>query len=317
MSVATIEVSVVIVNYNTRDLLEACLTSIYRNQTGTTVEVIIVDNNSSDGSVPMVQSYFKSVRVIVNNENLGFAAACNLGIRIARGKYILLLNSDTEILSDTLFLLQRFLDTIHPDLKIGIIGCKICNSDGTLQYSAGKFPSILSTIVDMFKPRHKRKYNLNGYDESHEVDWITGAFMVIDRRLIHDVGLMDERYFMYYEEVDYCLKAKSMGWKVFYWPSVSIIHKNPHAYKQHEVSEKVMTEIRRSHLYYFRKNHNYFSFLFLSFATLTFLLVKFCYFQTVSYFKKEPRRSQRKEIGTVLVAVWNAFWELNKKIVLV
>ncbi len=317
MSIVDLEVSIVIVNYNTRDLLEACLTSIYRSQTGATFEVIVVDNNSSDGSLPMVQSCFKSVRVIVNNKNIGFAVACNQGIRIARGKYILLLNSDTEILSDTLFLLKRFLGTIRPELKIGIIGCKICNSDGTLQYSTGKFPSIWSTITDMFKPRHKRKYDLNGYDESHEVDWVTGACMVIDRRLIHHAGLMDERYFMYYEEVDYCLKAKSMGWKVFYLSSVSIIHKNPLVYKRHKVGAKVMMEIRRSHLYYFRKNHNYFSFLFLSFATLTLLLVKFCCSQVVFYFTKESRRRQRKETGSVLIAVWNAFWELNKKMIIV
>jgi hypothetical protein len=317
MSVVDLDVSIVIVSYNTRDLLDACLTSIYRSRPGMAFEVIVVDNNSSDGSVPMLQSRFKLVSVIINNENLGFAAACNQGIRIARGEYILLLNSDTEILSDTLFRLRRLLSSIRPELKIGIIGCKIVNSDGTLQYSAGKFPSIWSTITDMFKPRHKRKYYLSGYDEAHEVDWVTGAFMLIDRRLIQDAGLMDERYFMYYEEVDYCLKAKNMGWKVFYWPSIGIIHKKPHAYKLDEVSEKVMTEIRRSHLYYFRKNHNYFSFLFLSFATLALLLVKFCCSQIVLYITKGPRRNQQKKIGSVLIAVWNAFWELNKKMVIV
>jgi len=272
-----------------------------------------VDNNSSDESVAMVQCRFEDVKVVINNENQGFARACNQGIRIARGKYILLLNSDTKIFYDTLNQLKYFLNNIYFDTKIGIIGCKILNPDETLQYSIGKFPTILSTITGMFRSPYKRKYYLSGYDEPREVDWVTGAFMLIDRRVIHDVGLLDEGYFMYYEDVDYCLKVKKRGWKIFYYPAVRIIHKNPYASKQNDVSEKVMIEIRRSHLYYYRKNHNYLSFIVLSFATFIFLLLKLFMLQVAFFINKKDRTDQQRKIRSLLLIVWLTFLDLNKK----
>lgn len=317
MTINSIDFSIIIVNYNTRDLLRACLSTVYQSHSKATIEVIIVDNNSTDGSVEMIRADFKQAQVIVNEENKGFSKGCNQGIKLSLGKYILLLNSDVEIFPDTLDKLKFFLDNERSDPNIGIIGCKILNPDGSLQYSVGKFPTLWSTFVDMFKPYHKRKYYLAGYDKAHEVDWVTGACMLIDREVISDSGLFDERYFMYYEEVDWCHKAKKKGWKVFYYPFASIIHKTPCAVKKHELSEKVATEIRRSHLYYYRKNQSYLAFLMLSIVTLTFLLIKFFYLYAAFFLEKEARRSRQKKVRLLFWAVWNTFWDLNKKRVMV
>jgi len=313
MSGDAIDFSIVSVNHNTCALLVSCLTSIYRSRGEATFEIVVVDNNSSDESVAMVQSQFQNVRVIMNSENQGFARASNQGIRIARGRYILLLNSDTEVFPDTFDQLKHFLENVRFDSKIGIIGCKIVNSDNTHQYSVGKFPTIWSTITGMFRSRPKRKYYLFGYDEPHEVDWVTGAFMLIDRRVIYDAGLLDERYFMYYEDVDYCLKAKKRGWKVFYYPKVRIIHKHPYGSKQNHDGERVMIEIRGSHLYYYRKNHSYVSFIILSFATIIFLLIKLFCLNTTLFLGKENRRDRERRVRLLLSSVWNTFRELNKK----
>lgn len=313
MSSDGLDFSIVIVNYNTRDLIEACLTSIYQSRGEATFEVIVVDNNSSDGSTEMVRSRFKLVKVLANDKNQGFAMACNQGIRTACGKNILLLNSDTEVFPDTLDQVKKFLDKIRSDPKIGIIGCKILNPDRTLQYSMGKFPTICSSITDMFKPHYKRKYCLTGYDKPHEVDWVTGAFMLVDRQVIDGVGLLDEWYFMYYEDVDWCLRARKKGWKVFYYPAARIIHKNPYTFKQDKASEKVTAEIRCSHLYYYRKNHSYLSFMILSFTTIIFLLIKFFCLNTVFFQEKEIRRSRQRKAKLLLSVVWNTFWDLTKK----
>lgn len=307
-----LDFSIIIVNYNTRDLLKDCLRSIYRSRGSGTYDVIVVDNNSSDGSVEMVRREFPQTKLIVNQENLGFARGCNKGLTLSHGRYSILLNSDTEILPSSLDGLINFLDSGRADPKIGIIGCKIVNPDGSVQYSVGKFPSLWSTVADMFRPYQKRKYCLAGYDTAHEVDWVTGAFIAIDNRVIQDVGCFDERYFMYYEEVDWCLRAKKKGWKVFYFPNISIIHKAPLASRKNSISLKVAKEIRRSHLYYFRKNHGYSGFIALSAATLIVLSFHLLRWHTAFFSNREVRKNQLTKCRSILSTVWHTFLQLNR-----
>lgn len=308
-----INFSIIIVNYNTRDLLNACLNSVYKSSGDITYEVIVADNNSSDGTIEMLSNEFKEIQLIINRKNLGFAKACNQGIRASKGQYIILLNSDTEIFPDTLFNLKSYLFNEKNDPKTGIIGCKIMNPDGSLQYSTGNFPTLCSTIFDMFKPYHKRKYCLTDYNTLHEVDWVTGAFMVIDRNVINDVGFFDESYFMYYEEVDLCLQAKKRGWKVFYYPFTSIVHKTPMSAKKDSTSLKVASEVRCSHLYYYRKNHNYLSFLALAAATIIVLFLMLLKWHTPFLVDKEFKTNQRNKIKSTLLIVWQTFLDLNKQ----
>ncbi|MBI5740664.1 MAG: glycosyltransferase family 2 protein [Nitrospirae bacterium] len=304
--------SIVIVNYNTRELLKDCLRSIYRSGEDEIYEVVVVDNNSSDGSAEMVRDEFPRTRLIINESNLGFAGGCNKGITLSRGRYIILLNSDTEMLPRSLERLKVFLDSERAGPETGIIGCRILNPDGSLQFSVGKFPSLWSTVTDMLRPCHKRKYCLAGYDTAHEADWVTGAFIAIDRRVVEDVGGFDERFFMYYEEVDWCLRAKKRGWKVFYFPHVSIIHKTPHAAKKHNISLKVAQEVRRSHLYYFRKNHRTLSFISLSAATLVLLSIDVLKWYTAFYIDKKVRQDRLARCRSLLANVWRTFLELSR-----
>jgi GT2 family glycosyltransferase len=308
-----VDYSVVIVNYNTRDLLRACLASVFGSSGDVTLEVLVVDNKSDDGSPDSVRREFPRALLIANQENAGFSKACNQGISASRGRYILLLNSDTEVFPDTFSNLKRFLDKQPSDQAIGVIGCKILNSDGSLQYSVGRFPSLFATAADICRPPHERKFILHGYDDAHEVDWVTGAFFLIDRQVIRDIGLLDENFFMYYEEVDWCLRAKKSGWKVVYCPYAAITHKTPLASKRNEMSVGLAIEIRRSHLYYYRKNHRFMSYVALSSATLAFLALRWLRWWVVPLGTSATRRRNREMSRALLASVWKTCLALSAR----
>jgi hypothetical protein len=297
------------VNYNTRELLAECLNSISPGRDDCAVEVIVIDNASSDGSVELLCRRFPDVITILNDENNGFSRACNQGIRISRGRTVLLLNSDTELLPDTLMHLDIVKSGIPDPDRVGIIGCRILNPDGSLQYSFGRFPTLLSTVLDQFKPVAKRKYLLTGYDSRREVDWVTGAFLLIRREVIEEIGLLDERFFMYYEEVDWCRRAKQHGWKVLYDPAPAIIHKTPLASKKSTISDRLAYEVRRSHLYYFWKNRPFAEFIVLSLVTLLFLGLKWIRARTV-LLSAEKEKGTSGNAGTLLADVWRDILQL-------
>ena len=225
------DLSVVIVSYNVKGFLEQALRTILEACEELETEVIVVDNASSDGSAEMVRALFPSVQLIPN-ENVGFARANNLAIRRCRGRHVLLINPDTIVPHrDALRKMVGFMDT-HSD--VGAAGCKILNPDGTLQLACRR--SFPSPGVAFFKiiglsnlfPNSPRfgAYNLTylNPDEVHEVDAISGSFMVVRRETIDRVGLLDERWFMYGEDLDWCYRIKQAGWKILYVPTVEIIH---------------------------------------------------------------------------------------------
>jgi GT2 family glycosyltransferase/glycosyltransferase involved in cell wall biosynthesis len=305
------DLSIIIVNYNTRDLLRSCLASIGKSTGDLSMEVIVIDNQSSDNSVAMLRNEFAHVVIISNTENVGFARACNQGIQISSGRYLLLLNSDTELFPDTLAKALHFMDRERPDPRIGALGCKILNPDGSLQYSVGDFPTLYSTLRGMLRPPEKRKYLLSGYNAAHEVDWLTGAFFLIDRKTIQEVGFFNERYFMYYEEVDWCLRAKRLGWKSYYSPAFSVVHKTPLASKKEQINLKIAIEVRRSSLYYFRTNVGYASFLFLAGATLAVLCLKWMKSRIPFGTDPEQRANNRERTSILLSTVWRTVLALK------
>jgi len=223
------EVSIAIVSYNTRDLLRRCLATI---GCGTTrpYEVIVVDNASADGSAAMVSEEFPSVRLLENRENAGYSRAVNQAIRSAAGTYVLVLNPDIEVLPGSIDALARHLDE-HPDT--GIAGGKLLNPDGTLQYSCRTFYT-LSTLLHRRTPigklfpdsRVEREHLMMDWDHEtvREVDWMLGACLMVRSEAIRDVGLMDERFFMYFEDVDWCYRMKQHGWRVMYVPEARMKH---------------------------------------------------------------------------------------------
>lgn len=252
------DVSIVIVNWNTCDILRDCLASIYENNIGVKFEVIVVDNASSDGSQEMIQEQFPQAIVIANKTNRGFASANNQGMAIAQGRYVLLLNSDTIVLDGAIDKVVAFADT-HP--KAGITGCRVLNEDKTLQLSCFMFPSVLNMalwVSYLFKvfPRSRffgrdRMTWWDG-DDVREVDVLTGCFMLVRREAMEQVGPMDEQFFMYFEETDWCYRFKQAGWKVMFTPNAEIVHLGGASSKK--VRTGMVNQWRRSMLLYYKKH---------------------------------------------------------------
>ena len=226
-----IDLSIIIVNYNTKAHLRNCLNSIVENTKDVDYEIILVDNASSDGSVMMLQQEFPFVGVIENTQNLGFAKANNQGIRISQGEYILLLNSDTVVLNGCLAEVLRF---ARENKNAGIIGCKVLNPDKTLQFSCYHQPNLLTelcfftkTIIkDFWDPISYFKYmKYWDHNQIREVDCVSGCFFWLKRELIEQVGLLDETFFMYYEDAEFCVRIRrKSNFKIYYYPYAEVIH---------------------------------------------------------------------------------------------
>lgn len=225
------DISVIIVSYNVKSFLQHCINSVKKASKDLNVELFVVDNNSIDGSGEMIQQIFPNVHLIANKKNLGFGKANNQALKLSKGRYVLFLNPDTLIEENTLEILLDFMDKNE---KIGIVGPKILNSDGTLQLACRRsFPSPgvalpkllgLSTLF----PKNKRfgKYNLTYLDpdESYSVDAISGSFMFCRANLIHELKGFDEDFFMYGEDLDLCRRVQLKGFLVYYLPETTIIH---------------------------------------------------------------------------------------------
>ena len=225
------DLSIVIVSYNARDYLRACLASVYQHTAGLAYEVIVVDNDSWDGSAEMVGGEFPRAALIRSPGNQGFAAACNRGIAQAQGEFILLLNPDTGIASNAFAPMVAHCRQ-QPD--VGVLGPKLLNSDGSLQLSCRRFPSHLTglfnrqALLTRLFPRNpfSSRYLMTDWDHDSiaEVDWLSGACMLISRRLLDDVGPLDEAFFWAIEDVDLCYRAHQAGYRVVYFPQVAVTH---------------------------------------------------------------------------------------------
>jgi O-antigen biosynthesis protein len=236
--------SVIIVNYNVRQFLENALTSVRRALEGIEAEVFVVDNASGDGSADMVREKFPSVRLIENRENLGFARANNMALREARGEFVLLMNPDTVVQEDTLRVMLRFFADV-PDA--GIAGCRILNPDGTFQLPCRRsFPTPWVAFTKIFGlaalfPRSRifGKYNLTylSQDETYPVDAVSGSFMMVRREAYAKVGGLDESFFMYGEDLDWCYRIGTAGFRVYYVHSTKIIHFKGESTKRSDLDE--------------------------------------------------------------------------------
>lgn len=225
-----VDVSVIIVNWNTRQLLLECLDSLLICGTDCRLEIILVDNGSEDGSVEAVKDRFPGVHVIANGTNLGFAKANNIGIRHASGRYLCLVNSDVKVRKGCIDALVHYMDANH---GIGMAGPRILNPDLSIQDSCRRFPSLWTNLVvsiglDKMFPDSRVFYGEHMFFFSHQqaldTDYIAGCFMLVRRETIDQVGLMDERFFIYQEEVDWCKRIWDGGWKVTFFPGAEAIH---------------------------------------------------------------------------------------------
>lgn len=253
-------ISICIVTLNAAAYLRACLKSLAENPPQRPTEIIVVDNHSSDGTPAMLQTEFPHVHLIQNQENAGFARPMNQAMRQAKGTYLLLLNPDTVVLPGAIDTLVQFLEE-NP--QAGICGPKVLNRDGTLQRPCRRGIarpwaafSYFSGLWKVF-PRSKffGGYLLNYLDEdaTHEVDGVSGSCMLIRRRLIEEIGYLDERYFAYQEDADYCFQAQKAGWKIYYVPAAKIIHYGGQGGSRHQPFRSIY-EWHRSYYLYYRKN---------------------------------------------------------------
>jgi len=254
------DVSVVIVSWNACDVLRGCLHSILEETHDVSFEIIVVDNASRDGSAEMVRNEYPVIKLIENPENRGFAAANNQGIRVASGRYILLLNPDTIILESAICHCVRYAD-LHMD--VGVVGCQVLEDDHRIQPTGFSFPSPwtlfltvsgLSRAFPSSRLFGRPELGWWGRDSEQDLDVISGMFMLVRREAIEQVGLLDEDYFVYTEEADWCYRFFCAGWRRVFTPCARIIHLDGGGKSTSQVSVKMFVQIQKSSMIYYRKH---------------------------------------------------------------
>jgi len=258
-----IHLSIIIVNWNTKEYLLPCLESILKKDDGVSQEVIVVDNGSQDGSEEEVKKKFPFIHLIENKKNLGFAKAANQGLEKASGRYILLLNPDTQVRRRAIEQLVSFMES-HP--KVGVTGGQLFNSDGSRQNSIANFPSLATELFNksllrwLFPKRFPGKER--DYREPIEVDSVIGACMVVRRDAIDQIGSLDEDYFLFLEETDWCYRMKREGWKIYHVPQAEIIHFQGKSAEKETALAKM--EYYRSRYLFFKKHRGFFQWILLA-----------------------------------------------------
>lgn len=255
------DVSIVIVNWNTRELLRDCLSSIYEQAGDVGYEIIVVDNASTDGSTEMIRSDFARVILIENSENRGFAAANNQGIAQARGRYVLLLNSDTIVCDRAVEKTAEYADA-HPDAAV--VGCQVWEDADTIQLTCFQFPSVADLAWTAFGLTRLFPHNrILGRqhmlwwprDSEREVDVVSGMFMMVRRTAIDEVGPMDEDYFLYFEETDWCYRFARAGWRMLFWPGARILHRDGGSHSSNQAAARMFVQFYKSLCIFFKKHY--------------------------------------------------------------
>jgi len=300
-----VDVSVIIVAWNVRQLLHDCLKSVYEKTRDIDFEVIYVDNASEDGSVQMVKEQFAEVRIIENDKNEGFIKANNQGIEVAQGRYVLLLNSDTILLDNAIAKTVRFADA-NPDAAVS--GCKVLNPDRTIQRTCFMYPSVLNMFLAatyLYKIFPKSRFfgrehmTWWGVDEAREVETICGCFSLVRKEAIDQVGLMDERYFVYGDDPDWCYRFKKAGWKVMFTPDGRIIH-----YGGQTTSQKARAfrlQLEGSKLIFMKLHRSKAAFPFACLMAALFFFLRVPYWLAVGLLRKKEGKKSIEHAVTYLI----------------
>lgn len=255
------DLSIIIVSYNVKGYLLACLRSIYAQAAKMSLEVIVVDNASTDGTVEAVRDAFPQVQLLANRENLGFARGNNLGFRASSGRYVLFLNPDTEVNEGALAGLVRLAEG-HPEAAA--FTCRVLNPDGSLQHSCFHFPNLRMAfygffpLVPMDSPANGR-YPPEQYEHPFRPEHVLGACLMFRRAVLEELGGWDERFFMYFEETDLCYRLRRAGHVILYTPEVSIVHYGGRS--TGALPEKMSVAFYRSQSYFYRKHYSPWAFL--------------------------------------------------------
>ncbi|SMF13278.1 hypothetical protein SAMN02745866_00835 [Alteromonadaceae bacterium Bs31] len=284
--------SIVIVSWNTKDILRDCLISVYQNAGDENYQIIVVDNASQDGSAEMVAEEFPQVELIVNDANVGFAAANNVGFKVATGEYILLLNSDTIVLEDAL---QKTLNYAISRPDLGVTSCRMLNADRSLQANCFMLPSFVNSVLfltGLYRIFPKNKFfgraemTWWNYDEEQEVEALKGCFMLVKREALEVVGDMDEQFFMYSEEIDWCYRFAKAGWKLGFYPGADIIHLGGVSAAKLGPDRALIKD--KSSIRYMRKHYSKIHFVAGYFMMILFYLSRLPAVAALSIFSKKP-----------------------------
>ena len=253
-----INVSIVIISWKMKNLLQSCLQSIYKYTSGVKLEIIAIDNNSQDGTSEMIEEGFPEVILLKNKENRGVAPARNQGMAIAAGKYVLILDADVELIENTILKLYEFMES-NPDC--GVVGSKLVSTERQLQFSCKRFPNLLSFIFRRLEhfdgirnSKTLRYHTMQDWDhkEIKEVDYLIGACQFIRGEVIKKIGMYDDKIFYGPEDIDFCLRIWKSGWKVIYYPFTQIVH-----HEQRITKKNIFSSISLKHfigiLYIYRK----------------------------------------------------------------
>ena len=254
------DLSTIIVNYRSRDALLECLASLGDAAPGLETETLVIDNDSRDDAAAVVAREFPATRWIENAENVGYARAVNQGVRATSGRYVLVMNPDCELRPGSA---RRLVDYLEGHPQTAIAAPRILNPDGSLEYSARSFPDHFTFLFNRYSLLSRlfpgnpwtRRYLLSDWDHAsvREVDWVSGACMVVRRAAVDDVGAMDEAFFMFNEDVDWCRRMKLAGWAVSYVPDAVCVHHI--GASRRRTSARVILARHRGMVHYFHKHH--------------------------------------------------------------
>ncbi len=260
------ELTTIIINYNTVDLLHKCIGLLRNAAEKISMDIIIVDNASSDDSVDLLQRDFSDCELIKNDKNVGFGRANNQCIPYIQGRYVLLLNTDAFVSEDTI---SKTIDYMDNNQSCGILGVKLLGRDGDLQPSCRYFPTPWNTFLQRtgLKKYLKKTQLVDDMNWDHnnvrQCDWVPGCYYLIRREVVETVGLFDPRYFLYFEEVDHCFATKKAGWEVHYYPDTSVVHIGGESAKSDNELTSTGKQIQalqiESELLFFRKNYGFLS----------------------------------------------------------
>jgi len=302
-----IDLSIIVINWNTKEDLLHCLESIFKMGTGIQREVIVVDNGSRDGSGVEVKKAFPTVHLIQNDRNIGFAKATNQGFKNSSGRYVLLLNPDTQVKHGAIEQLVSFMDT---HLEAGVAGAQLLNSDGSKQNSIANFPSLATELFNksllrwLFPKRFPGKEK--DYPEPIEVDSVIGACMMVRQEAIEQVGLLDEDYFLFLEETDWCYRMKKAGWKIYHVPQAEVYHFQGKSAEGERKRAKV--EYYRSRHHFFKKNRGTWQWFILLIGLTIKLMVEFVFTGIANLFTFFAVQKWKKRFSVYAYLLW---WHLR------
>ncbi len=276
------DISFIIVSWNVRELLKRALQAILDDTRAERIEIIVVDNASRDGTVEMLRENFPNARVIANAENVGFTRGNNQALQIAQGRYLFLVNPDTEIQRGAARALIEFMDA-SANARVGIVGPQLVYPDGAIQSSRRRFPKFStalfeSTKLEQWFPRNRlitdyRLLNTDNY-QTQDVDWVVGAALFARRAVYEQIGGLDERFFMYSEELDWCKRAKDAGWRVVYFPNARVLHHEAKSSDQVRAQRDIY--FHSSKVRYFKKHRGNFQGELLRYFLLSTFAYQWC-----------------------------------------